>query len=100
MRGYLLDTNHIDAIFRGDATVMDNMKKVPPENYPRVSAITLGEIEAGNLTTNTTNQARRDEFSEFVKTNFLKYSLDVKFTTRLYYAEIISKIFTKPSQIT
>ena len=95
MRGYLLDTNHIGAIARQEPKVMAKVNTIAPENLLRVCAITLGEIEAGNLLTATTNELKRSDFLSYVNENFLPYSLNVTATTRISYAKIIESILTK-----
>jgi len=74
---------------------MVRVNSVPPENFPRICAITLGEIEAGNLITASTNQLQRDAFMDYVFKWFLPRTIYIKDTTRQSYAEIIGKILTK-----
>ncbi len=74
---------------------MVRVNSIPPENFPRICAITLGEIEAGNLITPTTNQIIRDAFMDYVFNWFLPRTIYVKDSTRQSYAEIIGKILTK-----
>lgn len=92
MKGYLIDTNHVGALFRKEAKVMVRANLIPPENLPRVSTITLGEIEAGNIMTKERNQLKRDAFLAYVYEDFLPYALCVDERTRISYAKIIGKI--------
>jgi tRNA(fMet)-specific endonuclease VapC len=92
LRGYLLDTNHVGAMYRQLPKVMARLNTIPPEYLIRVSTITLGEIEAGNLITKTTDQLKRDEFIAYVNEVFLPYALCVTKGTRIAYAKIIEKI--------
>ena len=95
MLGYLLDTNHIDAVFLSKSTVMNKINSLPGDTQIRVCAITLGEIEAGHRMTHTTNQRRRDDFAAFVNEKFLANALPISHSTRLSYAEIISRIWKR-----
>ena len=95
MLGCLLDTNHIDAIFLKKISVMGKINSLPVDTQLRVCAITLGEIEAGHRMTQTTNQRRRDDFTTFVNEKFLPNALPISHSTRLSYAEIISRIWNR-----
>lgn len=92
MRGYLIDTNHVGALAHQEPKVMARRNTIPPEHLVRVCTITLGEIEAGNLITTTTNQLKRDAFLAYVYEEFLPYAIEVRTTTRTYYAQIIERI--------
>jgi predicted nucleic acid-binding protein len=63
--GYLLDVNHIAALFRREKRIVEMMQSVPGEQV-RACAITLGEILAGHRTTSTTNTLKRDEYITFI----------------------------------
>ena len=92
MRGFLIDTNHVGAIIREEPKVMARVNSMPPENFPRVCAITLGEIEVGNLITASTNQLIRDDYMKYVYEWFLPSALEIRHTTRISYAKIIEAI--------
>ncbi len=74
---------------------MVRVNSVPPENFPRICAITLGEIEAGNLITASTDQLKRDAFMDYVFKWFLPNTIFIEHRHRHSYAEIIGKILTK-----
>jgi len=93
VRGYLIDANHVSAYHRQESTFMARLRKVTPDTLIRVCAVTLGEIEAGLLMTDTTNQQRRDEYLSFVIEELLPYCLDITQTTRFTYAEIMARLF-------
>jgi len=68
------------------------------ESYPvdwllRTCNIVLGEIEVGHLITTTSDQLKRDDYDRFINEKYLPLSLKVSTTTRLYYGQIIARIF-------
>ena len=93
MRGFLLDDNHVGPFFRNELGITAKIRATPVEWLLWVCSITLGEIEAGHRITHTTDQQKRDEFSEFVNKNFSK--LEVSEHTQTYYGEIMGRIFRK-----
>lgn len=95
MRGYLIDNNHIGAIARQEPRVMVRLNKIPPENFPYICTITLGEIEAGDLLTTSTDLLKREEFLTYVYEWFLPKAIEIRATTRIYYAEIMARIYKK-----
>jgi len=68
--GYLLDTNHVGALSRQDPKVMQKVNSLPADTQLRACTITLGEIEAGNRITQTTNSQQRNEVTVFVNAKF------------------------------
>lgn len=93
MRGYLFDNNHIDAFFRKEPSVIQRLRMTPPEHVLCISRITVGEIEAAHRgMTQTTAQARRDEYAKFVNDNF--YIVEVLEDTSAHYGEIMGSIWT------
>ncbi len=80
-------------MFRKVAGVMKKIDSIPPEHLVRVCTITIGEIQAGHLTTNTTSQNRRDEFIAFIYKEFFPYAIEISTSTGQYYAEIIERIW-------
>ena len=92
-KGYLLDTNHIEAFFRKEPTIIQKVRTIPAERLIWVCSITLGEIEAGHAMTQTTNQTRQDEYVKFVHDNFSDFRLDVSEFTPEKYAEIMGGIW-------
>lgn len=95
MQGYLLDNNHIEAFFRQGTTIIQKVRTIPAERMIWVCSITLGEIEAGHLMTQTTNQAQRNKYIKFVNDNFSSFILEVSGHTRIYYADILGRIWQK-----
>ncbi len=91
--GYLLDTNHVAALASRNPTILHKVQSLRPNTQIRACTITLGEIEAGNLITTTTDQRKRDQYSAFINATFLPNALPVSVSTRIYYAEIISRIW-------
>ena len=92
MRGFLLDTNHVDAYCQNDPKVLAKLRTFPVDWPIRVCTITLGEIEAGHLITTTTDQAKRNDFIKCINEEFLRYALSTSIFTRFKYAQIISRI--------
>jgi predicted nucleic acid-binding protein len=93
--GYLLDSNHVQAIFNKKPGVMAKLASLPRDTQLRVSAITLGEIEAGHRMTRSTNQQRRDEYTAFVNEMFLPNVITISASTRLCYGEVVARIWER-----
>lgn len=93
MPSYLLDNNHVEALFRNDPRVMRHVNAHRPEDWKYTSTITLGEIEAGHRMTQTTDQARRDEYTAYINEHFRPYAFEVSDSTGFYYAQIIERIW-------
>lgn len=93
MRGYLLDNNHVQAYFNQDLRVIRKIQSIPVDWQVRVCTITLGEIEAGHKMTETTDQQRQNEYIKFVREKFMQNALEVRFTTRGYYGDILGAIW-------
>lgn len=92
MRGYLLDNNHVGAYFQQEASVIQKIRSIPMDWQMRVCTITLGEIEAGHLITQTTDQQRRNDYTKFVNEKFLDTELVISKHTGIYYAKIVAAI--------
>ena len=90
--GYLLDSNHVTALFERNVRVIAKLKSISI-NQVRACVITLGEIEAGHKMTTTTNQDKRNEYTRFVSETFLPNVIKVSENTRLCYAEILGEIW-------
>ena len=93
MVGYLLDTNHVSALGAGNARIMQEINSLPPSTLVRVCTITLGEVEAGHQMTMTTNPQRRNEVIQVINARLLPLALPVSSSTRIYYAQIISRLW-------
>lgn len=72
---------------------MQKLQCVPHETQFRICTITLGEIEAGNRITTSTDLTRRSDYLRFVLENFHHHAIEVAVTTRLYYANIVERIW-------
>ncbi len=88
-----MDNNHVEAYFRQVPSVIAKIRSIPVDWQIRVCTITLGEIEAGHLMTETTDQQRRKDYAKFVTENFLHHSLEVSFSTRINYGKIMGAIW-------
>ena len=95
MVGYLLDTNHVGALSRQEPKMMQKVNSLPPDTQLRACTITLGEVEAGNRMTQPTDLQRRNEVTAFINAKFLPNALPISVSTRLYYAEIIGRIWQR-----
>ena len=95
MVGYLLDTNHVSALGVRDPRIMQKLAAVPPGTLLRACTITLGEVEAGHQMTANPNPQRRTEVTNFINATFLPHALPVSVSTRIYYAQIISRLWHK-----
>jgi predicted nucleic acid-binding protein len=91
--GYLLDTNHVAALCGGSPVLVQKVASLPANTQFRACTITLGEFEAGHLMTQSTDQKKRDDAADFLNRVFLPNALPVSISTRLYYAQIISRIW-------
>jgi predicted nucleic acid-binding protein len=95
LKGYLLDTNHVAAVCRKDAAIIRKLDAFPAGTQIRTNVITLGEVEAGNRITVTTNQKKRDEYVAELEKRFLPEVLPITVKTRFYYAEIMGRLWDK-----
>ena len=95
LKGYLLDTNHVAAVCRLDPTIIRIIDAFPAGTQIRTSVITLGEVEAAHRIVTTTNQKRRDEYIVELNRRFLPKPLEITVKTRLYYAEIIGRLWER-----
>ena len=93
MKGYLLDTNHLAAICNRQPAITAKVKSLPPDTQLRVCAITLGEYEVGHRITATTHPAKRAAATAVFVREFLPNSLNVSLSTRLYYADLVERIY-------
>jgi predicted nucleic acid-binding protein len=59
------------------------------------SVIALGEVEAGHQMAPTTNKTRRDEYVAELNERFLPTAIGISVKTRLYYAQIIGRLWVK-----
>jgi predicted nucleic acid-binding protein len=93
--GYLLDSNHISALYNGVAQVVEHARAVRDAQM-RASAITCGEFEGGLRMTagRSIDQSKREKNVKWFNEKFLRNVCDVTATTRLYYAEIVEAIFS------
>lgn len=91
--GYLLDTNHVTALCNRNPVLVQKVESLPPNTQLRACAITLGEFEVGHLITQSTDQKKRDDATEFLNRVFLPNALPISPLTRLYYSQIIARIW-------
>ncbi len=94
MRGYLLDNNHVSALYRKEPSVIKRYQEVPHDWQLRVCTITLGEIEFGHLIANSPDALKQDDFNRFLNDNFIAgdIALPVSVATRIDYAELLCRI--------
>ena len=95
MRGFLLDTNHVDAYCRQEASVRQKVRSFPADWLVWICTITRGEIETGHLINETTDQEKRDNFRRLLNEEFLNTEIAISIHTGSYYAKIISGILLK-----
>ena len=96
MPGYVLDTNHISAYFEQQPNLIARIRALPAETFLFVSAITLGEIEAGhrmNEPRDPNGQHARGAFVAFVTETFLPFTLSITDSTRSYYAQVMEALW-------
>ncbi len=95
MKDYLLDTNHVSAWENQSPTFMSHLAAAGTAKLI-VCAITVGELDAGHrMTGPSKNQARRDSFEAFVVRNLHPHVLPLTLRTRISYAEIVGRIWSK-----
>lgn len=95
MQGFLLDCNHLDALYRQVPSVVARLKNEPVERWAFACAITLGEVVAGHLMTQTTDQTRRDDYERYINENFVPYSIPITDKTREHYGVIMGRIWER-----
>jgi predicted nucleic acid-binding protein len=95
VRGYLLDTNHIDPLFRQEPGIAAKYNAVPADWQIRISTITLGEIEAGNLLAEPADAQKQEDLNKFLNEYFIATALCVEVTTRLDYGILVARILEK-----
>jgi len=103
VRGYLLDNQHVTALFRRVPSVVARRDAVPQDWQVRICNITLGEIEFGHLIANPPDTQKQEDFNRFLNENFIRTALKVSRATRIDYAEILARIIEahpRPSQDT
>jgi predicted nucleic acid-binding protein len=92
VRGYLLDTNHVDPIFRREPRCTARREAVQHDWQVRVCTITLGEIEAGNLLAVPYDAERQEALNRFLNENLISNALEVSISTRIDYATLMDRI--------
>jgi len=92
VRGYLLDTNHVDPLFRQEPGITAKYNAVPDDWQVRLCTITLGEIEAGNLIANPYDEERQEALNQYLNENFISDALPVSVATRIDYATLVDRI--------
>jgi predicted nucleic acid-binding protein len=95
VRGYLLDNNHVSALYRKEPNVVRQFNEVPHDWQIRICCITLGEIEFGHLIANPPDVQKQDDFDRFLTEYFISgdRALLVSVATRIDYAELLSRIW-------
>lgn len=74
---------------------MARLASLPQDTPILASVISLGEIEAGHRTTETTDHQRRYEFERFVTDEFRPRALTIDPGTRIYYGDLIEGIWRR-----
>jgi tRNA(fMet)-specific endonuclease VapC len=93
MKSYLLDTNCVSNYFNNHPNVIARVTRLTKEQL-FVSVITFGEMNFGHERTKTTNQARRDEFAEFIKFHF-PLPITVTRHTSSHYGILKANVFSQ-----
>lgn len=99
MKGYIIDTNILDAAINSDSPVhsitIERLRGIAMD-LVFVSAITLGEMEYGIAVAPSFKDAELAEFRRRVKTDF-PHTLSVSPTTAEAYGELRKRLFEKYS---
>ena len=93
MPGYLLDSNHVHGIFHQQPSVVKKFRLLPDGTQVRLCVITLGEIEAGHQMTRSGVPERRADYAKHVIAKYHSSALGVSVGTRIYYAQILGRIW-------
>ncbi|MEO1235521.1 MAG: PIN domain-containing protein [Planctomycetota bacterium] len=93
MAYYLLDNNHIQAIFDRSSAAIQRLNSLNGWDSYGTSVIILGEIHAGHGMTVSTNPTRRAEYEEFIEKEFVPNATPITETTRFYYGEIMESLW-------
>lgn len=93
MQGYLLDVNHVSALFCKNPKLIQKIESLPSDTQIRACTITLGELYAGNVMTANKNPQRRSEHKAFINESFLPNALPITVSTGEYYAKIMGAIW-------
>jgi len=99
VKGYLLDTNHVAALCNRSPKIVAQVSSLPADSQFRACTISLGEFEFGNRATQTTDQPKRDAATAFLNQEFLPNALPISTSTRIYYAEIIARIWKQQTPV-
>ena len=94
MPGYLLDLNHVSALYQQEPKVIARAMAAG-DSQLRACAITCGELEGGHQMTTSTDPARRAKYVKWFNEKFLANTIAVTKTTRTHYGEIIAAILAK-----
>jgi len=89
--GYLLDLNHVSALFNKHPLVLKKVNSLGRKQV-RACAITLGEAEAGHQMDPAVN-ATRTAYTRWLNTTFLPNLLEIRGTTREFYAKLIGGLW-------
>ena len=100
MAAYLLDTNHVDPLFRQEPRAfVEELRKHPPETFFWISSVSLGEIEAAYLTNDrdpdVVKPFRRFMQTEFTEDERTHKCQEVSRFTGQYYAQVIEALRLK-----
>src|SRR2546428_6326554 len=100
MRGYLLDTTHVDAYFDEHPNFVSRLRAVPHESLFWISSISVGEIEASYWITERSEEAIlrsrkliREHFLSGPDENLMCLPIDE--TSREYYAAVMGRLWKK-----
>jgi predicted nucleic acid-binding protein len=93
--GYLLDANHVYPYWKRSEDLCAKLAQLIPPVMIRVCTVTLGEIEFGHRSTNSSNQGIRDDYTAWINEALLPHALVISENTRLSYASIMQNIWTK-----
>jgi predicted nucleic acid-binding protein len=92
----MLDSNHVKARIAELPAFMNRLRMRPEDrNYLKVSAVTIAELELGDLITTTTEPDKRLIHQGFVISHLHPYVLEVTRHTASNYAAIMARIKKK-----
>jgi predicted nucleic acid-binding protein len=96
VQDFLLDVNHITALFHKDERIVQKVRSKPHERKLIIGKTVRGELIGGHEMSPTADQAKIDEFWDFVNEHFFAIEeLETFDHVSQKYGEIIGRLHAK-----
>jgi predicted nucleic acid-binding protein len=94
---YLLDANHITALYNKETQIIQKFNKLHPDRFLLISQFTRGELEAGHKMSKDVDESQIEEFWKFVNEKFYAFEVNENTGTEIstFYGEIIGELNKK-----